>query len=135
MTIGDRIHDDGGVRSVRLVLQPDPELDAEKCDRMTRQLRSEIAELDVESARLAPGGPAPDGSKAADPVTVGAIVVAMSSGLFPAVIGLVRDWLGRQPATQRISVTIDGDTIEVEGASVARERELVEAFLRRHRPE
>jgi hypothetical protein len=43
-----------------------------------------------------------------------------------------RDWLGRQSARHRISLTIDGDTIELESASAAERRDLVDAYIRRH---
>lgn len=120
--------------SVLLVLEPDPELDVEGRDLLTRRLRVHIAELDVESVGLTPGGPAPDGAKSADPVTVGAIVVALSAsgGVFTALIGTLRDWLDRQTGRHRISVTIDGDSIELERPSAEHERDLVAAFLRRH---
>ncbi|MGH3936514.1 MAG: hypothetical protein ACRDS1_16310, partial [Pseudonocardiaceae bacterium] len=56
------------VVSVLLALEPDPELDAEAGQRLTRQLRTELAELDIESVDLAAAGTAPDGAKGADPV-------------------------------------------------------------------
>jgi hypothetical protein len=126
-----------GAISLLLVVAPDPELDAEAAERLTRQLRAEIAELDVESAGLAPGGSVPDGAKAADAVTVGAIVVALSAsgGVLPALVETVRDWLARQGRAHRISMTIDGDSIEVERASADQQRALIDGFVRRHSAE
>jgi hypothetical protein len=123
-----------GVLTVRLVVEPDPESDPEVCDRLTRQLRAELSELDVESADLAAGGPAPDHAKAADPVSLGAIVVALSAsgGVFTSVVETLRDWLGRHSGRHRIAMTIDGDTIELEQATAAQQDELVLAFIRRH---
>jgi hypothetical protein len=134
MTIREDPRQARGARDVRLVLRPDPELDAETCDRLTRQLRSEIAQLDVDSARLDAAGPPPEGAKAGEAVTLGAIVVAMSAsgGVFATVLGTVREWLGRQSGRHRISVTIDGDTLELERATAAQQRELLDAYLRRH---
>ncbi|MEY9997117.1 hypothetical protein ABIE67_009149 [Streptomyces sp. V4I8] len=124
----------GDVVNVLLVVAPDPELDPEKGERLTRRLRAEIAELDIESVRPAPGGAAPDGAKGTDAVTLGAIVVALSAsgGVFTALIDTVRDWLGRSSARHRVSVTIDGDTIELERASDAERRDLIDAYIRRH---
>jgi hypothetical protein len=124
----------GGAVSVLLVLEPDPELDAEAFDRLARRLRVEVAELDVESVGLASGGTVPDGAKAADPVTVGAVVVALSAsgGVFTALIETLRDWLGRQAGRHRISVTINGDTIELEHPFAEERRDLVDAYVRRH---
>jgi hypothetical protein len=120
--------------SLLLVVVPDPELDGEASERLTRQLRAEIAKLDVESVGLATGGGVPDGAKAADPVTVGAIVVALSAsgGVFHALVETLRDWLARHGRAHRISMTIDGDSIEVDRASAEQQRALVDAFVRRH---
>jgi hypothetical protein len=126
--------DDNGVVEVLLVLEPDPEVDPEAHERLTRQVRAEIAELDIESVSTLAAETAPVGAKGADPVTLGALVVALSAsgGVFTALIETLRDWLGRHAGQHRIAVTIDGDTIELERASSAQQRQLVEAYLRRH---
>jgi hypothetical protein len=117
-----------------LVLEPDPELDPEACERLIRQLRTELAELDVESVVPAMGGTVPDGAKGTDPVTLGAVILALSAsgGVFTGLIETLRDWLGRHAGRHRISVTIDGDTIELERATAGQQRELVDAYVRRH---
>ncbi|MGH3874181.1 MAG: effector-associated constant component EACC1 [Pseudonocardiaceae bacterium] len=122
-----------GVR-VLLVLTPDPELDPEAGERLTRQLCAELAELDIESVGLASSGTAPDGAKGTDPVTLGAVVVALSAsgGVFTTVIETVRDWLGQHSRQHRVAVTIDGDTIELERATAGQQRQLVDAYVRRH---
>ncbi|KUM69931.1 hypothetical protein AQI70_30305 [Streptomyces curacoi] len=119
---------------VLVVVAPDPELAPEAGERAVRRLRAEIAELDVEAVRPGPGAPAPDAAKGTDPVTLGAIVVALSAsgGVFTALIESVRDWLGRSAARHRVSVTIDGDTIELERASDAERSALIDAYIRRH---
>jgi hypothetical protein len=65
--------------------------------------RAELAELDIESVDLVADGIAPDGVKGTDPVTVGAIIVALSAsgGVFTALIETLRDWLGRQGRRHR----------------------------------
>lgn len=120
--------------AVMLVVAPDPEMDAEAAERPVRQLRAEIAGLDVDSVRPAPAGAAPDGAKGADSLTLGAIVVVLgaSGGVFTALVETVRDWLDRSSARHRVSVTIDGDTIELERASDVERRDLVAAYIRRH---
>ncbi|WP_327692455.1 effector-associated constant component EACC1 [Streptomyces sp. NBC_00459] len=123
-----------GVMEALLVIAPDPELDAEAAELPVRQLRAEIAGLDVDSVRPGPADAAPDGAKGTDPLALGAIVVAFSAsgGVFTALIETVRDWLDRSSARHRVSVTIDGDTIELERASDAERRDLVAAYIRRH---
>jgi hypothetical protein len=132
--ISDEEADASGLVRVLVELEPDSEVDREHVERLTRQVRVELAELDVESVDFAAGGMAPEGTKTADPVTVGAIVVALSAsgGVFTSVIDTLRDWLGRSTRLHRIAVTIDGDTIELERATARQQRELVEAFIRRH---
>jgi len=122
------------VVSVLLVVRPDAQLDPDVGELLARRLRAEIAELDVESVGLAASGTAPDGAKSADAVTLGAIVVALSAsgGVFTALIETLRDWLGRQSARHRISVTIDGDTIELERAPAGQQQALVNAYIQRH---
>jgi len=134
MSSGNADIDAGDVVSVLLVLKPDPELDSEAGERLTRQLRAELAELDIESVGFASSGAAPDGAKGTDPVTLGAIIVALSvsGGVFTALIETLRDWLGRYSRRHRISVTIDGDTLELERATAGQQRALVDAYLRRH---
>ncbi|MFC0844875.1 MULTISPECIES: effector-associated constant component EACC1 [Streptomyces] len=120
---------------VLLALAPDEESDAEEAERLTRRLLAELRELDVDVFRPVPVGQLPAGAKGSDPVTVGAIVVALSAsgGVFTVLIDTLRDWLGRQSARHRISVTIDGDTIELEHATAEERRELIDGFVRRHR--
>ncbi|MEU6201383.1 hypothetical protein [Streptomyces sp. NPDC047061] len=123
-----------GMLSVLLDIAPDPELDPEALERLARHLRAEIAELDVESVRPRLGGTAPAGAKGTDAVTLGAVVVALSAsgGVFTALVETLRDWLGRSSARHRVSLTIDGDTIELERATTAERRDLIDAYIRRH---
>jgi hypothetical protein len=122
------------VVDVLLLFAPDPELDPEAGERLARRLRSEIAELDVESVRPGPEGPVPEGTKGVDAVAFGAVVVALSAsgGVLTTLVDTVRDWLSRSAARHRVSLTIDGDTIELERASADERRQLVSAYVRRH---
>ncbi len=124
-----------GARDVRLIVAPDPELDPEAGERVVRRLRTEIAALDVESARFEACVPAPPGAKGTDAVALGAVIVTLSAsgGVFTALIDTVRDWLGRNSAEHRVSVTIDGDTIELNRASDAEREALIDAYVRRHK--
>ncbi|WP_427921600.1 effector-associated constant component EACC1 [Streptomyces sp. cg40] len=119
---------------VVLGLTPDGDADAEEVERLASRLRGELRGLDLDALRPFAGDVSPEGAKAVDPVTVGAVVLALSAsgGVLPALVETLRDWLGRQSARHRVSVTIDGDTIELEWASADERRELVEAFVRRH---
>ncbi|QFZ19863.1 effector-associated constant component EACC1 [Saccharothrix syringae] len=120
-------------RVVLLVVEPDPDVDPDSADRLARRLRTEVAQLDVD-ARLAAAGPSPEGAKVGDPVALGAVLVALSAsgGVFPLLVETVRDWLARQAARHRVSLTVDGDTITLEKATAAERRALVDAYVQRH---
>jgi len=119
--------------AVRLTLESDSQLDPEEYEKVTRQLRAELKDLDVESVRLVATDTAPVGAKG-DPVTIGTLVVALSAsgGVFTTLIAVLHDWLRRHSGNHRIRLTIDGDTIEIDRVSAERESKLVDAFVRRH---
>jgi hypothetical protein len=119
---------------VRLELQADPESGPEDRELAIRRLRRELSQIDVDVVRPAGAPAVPPGSKATDPVTIGAIVLAMSAsgGVFVAVVETVKDWLSRQADRHRITLTVDGNTIELTRASAEERQALVEAFVRRH---
>ena len=85
----------------------------EDIDRMTRQLFSELRELDIESAELTKGGAAPAGTKG-DPITVGSIALQLLPTVLPSVVGLVQAWASRG---QGRIVKFKGMGIEFEGSS------------------
>lgn len=85
----------------------------EDIDWMTRQLLSELRELDVESAELAKGGPAPKGSKG-DPIAIGSIALELLPAVLPSVLGLVQAWASRG---QGRTVKFKGMGIEFEGSA------------------
>jgi hypothetical protein len=84
----------------------------DEIDRMTRQLLSELKDLEVESVELVKGGPAPIGSKG-DAITMGAIVMQLLPAVLPSVLGLVQSWVGRG---QGRVVKFKGMGVEFEGS-------------------
>ncbi len=88
----------------------------EELDRVTRQLLSELRELNVESAELTKGGLAPQGTKAIDPVLMGNIAIAVLPAVLPNVISLVQAWATRgQGRTVKFKGKVGKDLIEFEG--------------------
>jgi hypothetical protein len=85
----------------------------EDIDQMTRQLLSELRELDVESAALTKGGAAPAGTKG-DPISIGSIALELLPSMLPSVFGLVQAWVSRG---QGRTVKFKGMGIEFEGSS------------------
>ncbi|MCP4538118.1 MAG: hypothetical protein GY832_13335 [Chloroflexi bacterium] len=88
-------------------------VDKEELDRLTRRLRDEIDELDVEAARLARGTPEP-GSKG-DAITVGSIVVALASaGVFTGLVELLKSWaLRREGRTVTLKAKVGDREVEM----------------------
>lgn len=84
----------------------------ENLDRITRQLLSELRELDVESVVLTKSGPAPKGSKG-DPITIGSIAIEALPAILPGVISVVQAWAMRGRGR---TVKFKGRGIEFEGS-------------------
>jgi len=85
----------------------------EDIDWMTRQLLSELRELDIESAELTKGGIAPSGTKG-DPISIGFIALELLPSVLPSVVGLIQAWASRG---QGRTVKFKGMGIEFEGSS------------------
>jgi hypothetical protein len=110
-----------------------PETDEEELAELTRQLREELLELDVEAVGLVRAGEAPERAKAGDPVTWGALLVALvaSGGVLTTLINTLQSWLTRH---ERRSVTLEigGDKLEVTGISSEEQQRLINTWLSRH---
>jgi hypothetical protein len=79
----------------RLVLQIDAGEDAtqEDLNILTLGLLNELKDMsEVDEASLASGAPAPQGTKVADPVTIGALMVAVLPTFLPALVNFVQAW-------------------------------------------
>jgi hypothetical protein len=84
----------------------------EDVDRMTRQLLSELRDLDVESAHLEKGDAAPIGSKG-DPFTIGSIAIEVLPAAIPGLIKFIQAWMARGGGR---TVKFRGRGIEFEGS-------------------
>ncbi len=119
---------------LRLVLEPDPSADAEETEHLAHALRSELRQLDVHDVSTVAAGAPPPGSKGVDVALVAEWLVTMSAsgGLLSTVVATVNDWLSRRTVPHKVTLTIDGDTVELSSATPEEQRELVQAFVRRH---
>lgn len=97
-------------------------------------LRQELLMLDVRSVEPYAEDAAPDGSKGALAAVAGVLSVSLAPGLqaLGAVVAVVREWLRRSATGRTVKLSIDGDVIELTGASDAMQQQLVDAFVRRH---
>jgi hypothetical protein len=126
----------GGPLELRLVLEPEDGADTEEVERLSRQLRAELRELDVDDVRSPDGAAPPPGAKGVDAASLTELLVTLSAGggVFATVIATIRDWLGRRAGAHTITITVDGDTLELSRATDAEQAQLVDTFVRRHRP-
>jgi hypothetical protein len=103
-------------RTARLTLHLDAgtEADAEELDRLTRQLRDEIRDLEVESVELVRGETPPGGAKSVNAVTLGALAVAIPPEVLPKLMELLQSWLLRGDRTLKIKTQVGDRLLEVE---------------------
>ncbi len=120
---------------VLLVLEPEADADREKAERLGRQLRAALRELDVDAVSALPDGEVPAGAKG-DAVSLAQWLVTLSAtgGVFATVVATVKDWLERRSGAHKISITVDGDSLELERATAAERAKLIDTFVRRHQP-
>lgn len=113
-------------------LQAEQDGGVEELDRLTVMLRRELLQLDVHDVRRAPGADAPEGTRALDAAAVGSLIVSLATApqVLGAVVGTIRDWLGRSRA-RSVSLEIDGDVLKVTGLSSAEQERLIESWLAR----
>lgn len=125
---------DSGLRAILLVLEPEPHRDPDETERSARRLRAELTELDVQSATPVISENVPAGAKGIDSSSLGTLLITLSAtgGVFTTLIWVAQDWLARNAAARRISVTIDGDTIVLEKGSTQERSALIDAYIRRH---
>jgi len=92
------------------------EADPEELDRLTRQLADELRQREVESVGMVQAGAAPEGSKAAEAVTLGAVAVAVLPAVLPKIIEFCQAWAQRgQGRLVKFKGKVGGQEIEFEG--------------------
>jgi len=112
----------------------EPGSDDERLEELSLRLAQELRELDVDAVAAAGDGEAPEGSRSALAAVAGALVVSMrptTAQLF-SVVAAIRDWLRRSPVQRTVKVTIEGDTLELTGASDELQRRVVEDWIAKH---
>lgn len=87
-------------------------------DMLTRQLYSELAELNIESVEYISGDNAPVGTKAADPITIGALAIAVLPAFLPKLLEFLQAWAARgHGRIVKFKGKVMGQDIEFEGAA------------------
>jgi hypothetical protein len=120
---------------VLVVLELEPGTSAEEVVRLGQQLRVELLDSDVEAMRRVPAQETSADAKAKGPAVDWGqwlLTLSASGGVFTSVIMVAKDWLGRNTKVQRLKMTIDDDTIELERATTAERDLLIRDWLKRH---
>jgi hypothetical protein len=114
-------------------LDAGPGYDAGELAELTRRLRDELLELDVEAVEPARGDAAPAGAKGVELLAIGGLVVRFmtKATILRSVVDATVGWLGRQQA-RSVKLTLDGDTLELTGVSTDEQRQLIELWVARH---
>jgi len=116
MVDGEKQMDDEGLVVLTVQVGLD-DGDAEELDHLTRQLLGELREQEVESADLVVSGTAAAGTKAADPVTIGAIALAVIPTVAPKIVEFLQQWsLRRSGRTVKFKGRLGGEEVEFEGS-------------------
>jgi hypothetical protein len=108
--------------------------DDERLEELALRLREELLALEVESVRPAVAGEAPPGSRSALAGLAGVLTVSLQPTIatIGAVVAVVRDWLHRSGGQRTVRIEIDGDTLELGGASAEVQQRLVDDWIARH---
>jgi hypothetical protein len=89
--------------------------DPAELDELTRQLRTEIEELNIDSVEQVSAGPAPHGTKAADFSAIGQMAVTLAPVIVPPLFELLKSWVERKPSTPvKVKVRVGTRTAQIE---------------------
>lgn len=108
--------------------------DDARLEELALLLRQDLLTLDVQAVEPYREGEAPVGTRGGLAAIAGVLSVSLAPGLqvLGSVVTVVRDWLRRSGSGRTVKLTIDGDTIELSGASDAIQQQLVDAWVRKH---
>lgn len=108
-------HDTQNTSDIIVTIDAGQEVDADRLDRLTRQLRSELLDLDTESVELVKSEETPAGTKSADFVTAGALAVTILPTFLPKLIKYLQSWSMRgEERKVNVKTTIGDRSIELE---------------------
>ena len=119
---------------LQLTLDAGPEADDEELEELTRQLRKELLESEVERIDFAREGEISEKAKAGDPISWGTVLLtlAASGGALTALISLLQAWLTRHGQSS-VTVKIGDDELTVTGKPTEQQQQVINTWLSRHR--
>ena len=89
--------------------------DAAELDELTRQLRAEVEDLNVDSVEQVAAGEAPQGTKAVDLAVIGQMAITLAPAIVPPLFDLLKSWVERKPSTPvKVRVRAGKRTAQIE---------------------
>lgn len=93
-------------------------LDQDQLDQLTRQLQTEIFDQEIETADLVSGDEVPEGAKAVETITWGAIALEVLPTFLPSVVEFLKSWVNREETRNvKIKTQVGDKTVELEYSS------------------
>jgi hypothetical protein len=117
---------------LRLLLELETGADEDELDLLTRELRRELIDQGVDYFEAVSGEPIPQGAKAVDPITIGALALAVTPVLLPKLIEFLNSWTMRAENRKiKIKTQVGDRSIELEySPSAISEEELMKLTSR-----
>lgn len=119
---------------LRLRISED-DADSARLAELTRYLRADLLQLDVDDVTALPGVAPPPGSRASGSAEISGLLVMLgqSADALRSVVAAVTVWAGRGGGTRRtVRLELDGDALELSQASAADQERLISLFVSRH---
>ena len=113
----------------------DGDADDAELERALLQLRAELTELDLDAIVPRPAGEAPPGAKSGAITAVGGLIVTITPTIeaIAALVGVIQGWVRRGGDTGRtVKLEIDGNVLELTGASSELQERLADVWIREH---
>lgn len=109
-----------------------PAADPGEVAALTAELRRDLLELGADVAEPSGAGDVPEGAKAIEVASLGALLVRFAPTALGLVVRTVQAWL-RRSAARTAELRIDGDVITLTGASSADQERLIALLETKHR--
>ncbi|MGH8834824.1 MAG: hypothetical protein ACRDWG_07485 [Actinomycetes bacterium] len=112
----------------------DGDADDAELERALLQLRAELNELDLDAVVPKPAGEAPPGAKSGAIAAVGGLIVTLKPSMeaIAALVGVIQGWLSRSGSGRTVKLEIDGNVLELTGASSELQERLADVWIREH---
>lgn len=121
--------------SVLRLFLSEEETDSERLDTLTRHLRVDLIDLDVDDVYPLTTDKFPRGARSGSATVIGGLLVSLGDAAdgLAAVVSAVAQWLKRSDVPERtVRIELDGDVLELHQPTAADQEQLVQLFISRH---